>query len=64
MEDGDEVELRSETIGDFARAVRRVVVDHEHIDVVRRECVQHQLEVLSLVVGREADGRVAHEQGG
>jgi hypothetical protein len=60
MQHGDVVELRREPVGDLAGAVRGVVVDHEDADAVRAERVHHVLEVLALVVRRQADGRNRH----
>ena len=59
----DEPELRGEPVGELTRAVRRVVVDHEHADAVRGKRLQHRLEVLALVVGRQADDCVRHVTG-
>ena len=39
-------------VSDLARAVRGIVVDDEHIHVVRGERAEHRFEVLALVVGR------------
>ena len=55
-----EVELLREPVGELAGAVGRVVVDHEHADAVRRERAEHRLEVLALVVRRQADRGVRH----
>jgi len=53
MEDGDEVELACEPVGDLAGSVGRVVVDHEHPHAERLERAHHRLEVLSsLYVGK------------
>jgi hypothetical protein len=48
----DEVELRRQPVGKLSRSVRRVVVDHEHLDALVGQRMQHPLEVLALVVGR------------
>src|SRR6478752_7548152 len=59
MEDGDERQLRGEAIGELPGAVGRVVVDHEHAVAVAQNALQgaqHRLEILVLVVGRQADG--------
>src|SRR5262249_23220803 len=64
VEDRDEVELGGEPVCDFTRAVGGIVVDDEHVDVVCGESAQHRLEVLALVVRRQADGRVTHAGAG
>ena len=61
VEDAHPRKLGREPVGDLARAVGRRVVDHEHA-VARRvedlaERSDHRLEVLALVVGREAHDR-------
>src|SRR5207249_1054132 len=60
VQDVDEAKLRRKPVGDLAGAVGRVVVDDEHA-VVRPEHLaeraEHRLEVLLLVVGRQADDR-------
>ena len=56
------VVLGGQAIGDLPCSVGRVVVDHEHVQVVEVEpakCRDHRLEVLALVVRGEAD-QVAH----
>ena len=60
MEDGDEVELACQPVGDLAGPVGRVVVDHEHLHVERLERAHHRLEVLALVVRRQAHRCVRH----
>ena len=61
VQDLDPGQLRREPVGDLARPVGRVVVDHE--DAVARgvellaEGAHHRLEVLPLVVRRQADHR-------
>ena len=52
--------LGRETVGELAGAVGRAVVDHEHAVAFAehlRECRRPSLEVLELVVGRQADRR-------
>ena len=52
-----------EPVGDLAGAVGRAVVDHEHAVVGAEhlaERAHHRLEVLALVVGRQADGGPGH----
>ena len=51
-------------VGDLAGPVGRVVVDHEHAHVERRERVEHLLDVVALVVRREADRDRGHEEAG
>src|SRR5439155_13455889 len=58
MKDGDVVELTREPVGDLTGPVRRVVVDHEDTHAPAGEGAQHRLDVLPLVVGGQADGRV------
>src|SRR5262249_55939812 len=56
----DVAELQSEPVGEVAGTVRRGVVDHEDPVAVaqhRTQRAHHRLEVLELVVRREADGR-------
>ena len=64
MEHGDPGQLRREAVRDRARAVRRRVVDHEHAVATRLkhspERLHHRLEVLALVVRREADDGARH----
>src|SRR5829696_6710719 len=54
-------ELGRQPVGELARAVRRGVVDHEHPTVEGpaledlTERTHHRLEVLDLVVGRQAE---------
>ena len=60
VQDVDEVELRRQPVGEFARPVRRAVVDHDHADVVLAERVQHRLEILAFVVRRETHRRSRH----
>ena len=57
----DPGQLGHEPVGDRARAVWRVVVDHEHavttgVDLLS-ERTHHRLEVVALVVRRQADHR-------
>ena len=52
VEDRDPVALGGESVGEFAGAVGRVVVDHEHADSQWLERVEHPREVLPLVVRR------------
>src|SRR5262249_7326768 len=54
VDDLDGVDRGGEPVGDLARAVRRVVVDDEHVDAERDERADHPLDVLALVVGGEA----------
>jgi hypothetical protein len=53
--------LFGETVGELPRAVRRRVVDDEHMDVEAPERVlervDHRLEIVPFVVRREADDR-------
>ena len=58
VQDVHEVELRREPVGDLARSIGRVVVDHEDANVLVGERAHHLLEVLALVVGRQTDRRV------
>src|SRR5205807_7489010 len=58
VEDVDEPVLGGEAVGDLTGAVGRAVVDHEHVIVGAEhlaERMHHPLEVLPLVVGRQAD---------
>ena len=55
----DPWQLGRQPVGDLASPVGGVVVDHEDVDAVVRERAHHPLEVLALVVGREADDGVA-----
>ena len=59
VEDLDPRQLRRERVGDLAGAVRRVVVEHEDAVTVGVELLaegpHHRLEVLALVVRRQAD---------
>ena len=64
MEHGNEVELGRQPVGDLTGSIGRVVVDHEHAHAKRREGAEHRLDVLALVVGREADGCRGHEIAG
>ena len=60
VQDVDPRQLAREPVGDLARAVGRVVVDHEHAASGAEhlaERAHHRLEVLALVVRRQADGR-------
>ena len=57
MEDLHVVELGGEAVGQLARPVGGVVVDHEDVHVLVAERAQHRLEVLALVVrGKTDDG--------
>ena len=71
MEHVHPIVLDGQTIGDLARAVGRAIVDHEHVTNDRRtlardaNCLDHVLEVLAFVIGRQTDdetlcGRTAH----
>src|SRR5207253_7423038 len=63
VQDGDPLALGRQAVRELARAVRRVVVDHEHAPALRQhlaECDHHPLEVLALVVGRQADDGPGH----
>src|SRR6185437_7135371 len=60
VEDGEPITLSRKPIRDLAGSVGRVVVDHEHVDVMRLERLDHALEVLALVVGGQADDRARH----
>ena len=58
MEHLDRIQLARQPVGELARAVRRVVVDDEHAVVGAEhltERAHHRLEILALVVGRQAD---------
>jgi len=43
VQDFHVVELSREPIGELACAVRRIVVDHEHVDAVFAKGAQHRL---------------------
>jgi pyrimidine deaminase RibD-like protein len=63
VENVDERQLLGQATGELAGAVGRVVVDDEHTVAVAQhaaERLQHRLEVLALVVGREADDGSRH----
>ena len=60
MEHGHEGELFCEPVGELAGSVRRVVVDDQHAHSERRKGMQHRLEVLALVVRRQADDGALH----
>src|SRR5262249_139531 len=60
VEDLDPGQLAREPVCDLARPVRGVVVDDEDVDVLVGEGAHHLLEVLALVVGREADDGAGH----
>ena len=64
VEHVDVAELGCELVRHRSGAVGRAVVDHEHARAFREhaaERAQHRLDVLALVVGRQADGR-AHRR--
>ena len=58
VEDVDVVVPGGKPVGDLAGPVRRVVVDDQDVQVLERKTAErpnHRLEVLVLVVGRQAD---------
>ncbi len=60
MQDADERKLCRQLVGQLAGAVGGGVVDHEDAIALARDLpdrADHRLEVLELVVGRQADGR-------
>ncbi len=60
MEDGDKRKLFGKPVGHLAGAVGRVVVDDEHAHAERCEGAQHRLDVLALVVRRQANDGALH----
>ena len=58
VEDVDETQLLLQSLGDLARPVRGVVVDHQDAVVGAEhvaEGAEHRLQVLALVVSGKAD---------
>ena len=62
VQDVDLRMLRGEFVGDFARAVRRIIVHHQHVHAgrQRQKFLRHAREIFPFIVGRHDDERLVH----